>query len=105
MSENFIFPNTFKTLREFNAILPRRAPSPIPMCTASLLMGGFTRAGLEDNLYLEKGRLAKSSAKQVEKTVRIAKELGLEPAAPDEARQILGLKGMNKVKHKPILWS
>jgi uncharacterized protein (DUF849 family) len=69
------------------------------MCTASLLMGGFTRVGLEDNLYLEKGRLAKSSGEQVEKIVRIARELGLEPASPDEAREILGLKGVDKVKY------
>jgi uncharacterized protein (DUF849 family) len=170
MSENFIFPNTFKTLREFNAIFAKEDTKPefevydvgmlnnlafllskgsvkkpvyiqfvlgilgglpatvnnlvilhntakdvlgedfvwsvcaagrtqFSMCTASLLMGGFTRVGLEDNLYLEKGRLAKSSGEQVEKIVRIAKELGLEPASPDEARQILGLKGVDKVNY------
>lgn len=69
----------------------------IPLCTASLLMGGHARVGLEDNLYLEKGVLAKSSAEQVAKIVRIARELGLEPATPDEARQILGLSGLGKV--------
>jgi uncharacterized protein (DUF849 family) len=61
-------------------------------------MGGFTRIGLEDNLYLEKGVMAKSNAEQVEKIVRIGKEHGLEPATPDEARETLGLKGLEKVK-------
>ena len=69
------------------------------MCNASLLMGGYTRVGLEDNLYLEKGVMAKSSAEQVEKIIRIAKEHGIEPASPDEARQILNLKGLDKVKY------
>jgi uncharacterized protein (DUF849 family) len=69
----------------------------VPTCTQSLLIGGNVRVGLEDNLYLEKGRLAKSSAEQVEKIVRIARELGIEPATPDEARKILALKGLDKV--------
>ncbi len=68
------------------------------MCNAALLMGGFTRVGLEDNLYLEKGVMAKSSGEQVEKIVRIAREHGMEPATPDEAREILGLKGVGDVK-------
>ena len=69
------------------------------MCNAALLMGGFARVGLEDNLYLEKGRMAKSSGEQVEKIVRIAKEHGMEPATPEEAREILALKGLDKVKY------
>jgi uncharacterized protein (DUF849 family) len=69
-----------------------------PMTTHGLLMGGNARVGLEDNLYLEKGVLAKSSGEQVAKLVRIARELGVEPATPNEAREILGLKGLNKVK-------
>lgn len=69
------------------------------MCTVALLMGGFTRVGLEDNLYLEKGRLAKSSGEQVQKIVRIAKEFGMQPASPDEARRILKLKGVDKVMY------
>ena len=68
------------------------------MCNAALLMGGFTRVGLEDNLYLEKGVMAKNNGEQVEKIVRIAREHGLEAATPDEAREILGLKGMGNVK-------
>jgi len=68
------------------------------MCNLALLMGGNTRVGLEDNLYLEKGVMAKSSAEQVEKIIRIGREHGLEPATPDEAREILHLKGSAKVK-------
>jgi len=67
------------------------------MCATALLMDGNARVGLEDSLYLEKGQMAKSNAEQVEKIVRIAKEFGIEPATPDEARQILGLKGLSEV--------
>lgn len=69
----------------------------IKMCNMALLMGGNTRVGLEDNLYLEKGVLAKSNAEQVEKIIRIGKEHGMEPANPDEARKTLALKGIDKV--------
>ena len=169
MTEDFIFPNTFKTLREFNEYFVQEDTKPefeiydvgmlsnlafllsrgnvkkpvylqfvlgilggLPatvnnlvylhntakelfgddfvwsvcaagknqfrMCNLALLMGGNARVGLEDNLYLEKGRMAKNSGEQVEKVVRIAKEHGLEPASPEEARQILGLKGADKIK-------
>ena len=67
------------------------------MTTHALLMGGHARVGLEDNLYLEKGILAKSSGEQVAKLKRIAGELGVATATPAEARQILGLKGLDKV--------
>jgi len=60
-------------------------------------MGGHARVGMEDNLYLNKGVLAKSNAELVEKIIRIAREFGHEPATPDEARKILGLKGIDKV--------
>ena len=80
---------------EFSVCVAGRAQFPI--CTQSLLIGGNARVGLEDNLYLEKGRMAKSNAEQVAKIVRIARELGIDPATPDEARSILGLKGIDKV--------
>lgn len=63
-----------------------------PMAAAAIAMGGNVRVGFEDNLYLEKGKLAKSNGELVEKVVRIARELGREIATPDEAREILGLK-------------
>jgi uncharacterized protein (DUF849 family) len=80
---------------EFSVCVAGRAQFPI--CTQSLLIGGNARVGLEDNLYLEKGRMAKSNAEQVAKMVRMARELGIDPATPDEARSILGLKGIDKV--------
>jgi uncharacterized protein (DUF849 family) len=80
---------------EFSVCVAGRAQFPI--CTQSLLLGGNVRVGLEDNLYLEKGRMAKSNAEQVAKMARIARELGIQPATPDEARDILGLKGIDKV--------
>ncbi|HOK05663.1 MAG TPA: 3-keto-5-aminohexanoate cleavage protein [Syntrophales bacterium] len=80
---------------EFSVCVAGRAQFPI--CTQSLLLGGNCRVGLEDNLYLEKGQLAKSNAEQVAKMVRIARELGIEPADPEEARKILRLKGRDKI--------
>lgn len=69
------------------------------MCNQSLLVGGNVRVGLEDNIGLQKGVMAKSSAEQVAKIARIARELDIEPATPDEARKILGLKGLDKVNY------
>jgi uncharacterized protein (DUF849 family) len=65
--------------------------------TVSMLMGGGVRVGLEDNLWLSKGEMARSNAELVEKMVRIAREFGYEPATPDETRKLLGLKGRDKV--------
>lgn len=63
----------------------------IPLGAVGVVMGGDVRVGMEDNLYLEKGVLAKSNAELVEKMVRIIRELGGEPASPQEAREQLGL--------------
>lgn len=63
-----------------------------PMITMGILMGGHVRVGLEDNVYLEKGVLAKSNGELVAKAARLCKELGREIATPAEARKILGLK-------------
>lgn len=62
------------------------------LAAAAIVMGGNVRVGFEDNLYLERGVLAKSNGELVAKVVRIAKELGREIATPEEARKILGLK-------------
>ena len=69
----------------------------MPMVTMSAIMGGHVRVGLEDSLYLGRGVMAKSSAEQVLKIRRILEELSLEIATPDEAREILGTKGADKV--------
>lgn len=68
-----------------------------PICTTNILMGGHCRVGLEDSLFIGPGELAQSNAQQVEKMVRIVKELNLAPATPDQAREILGLKGGDQV--------
>jgi uncharacterized protein (DUF849 family) len=64
-----------------------------PVCTTAALLGGNCRVGLEDALYISRGVLAKSNAELVEKMVRILGEFSLEPATPEEARQILGITG------------
>ncbi|HXZ50687.1 MAG TPA: 3-keto-5-aminohexanoate cleavage protein [Burkholderiales bacterium] len=63
----------------------------------SAVMGGNVRVGLEDSLWIGKGQLARSNAEQVLKARRILEELGLVVAAPDDARQMLKLKGGNNV--------
>jgi len=63
----------------------------IPMAAAGLITGGHVRVGLEDSLFISRGTPAKSSAEQVAKVARIAHELSIETATPDEARRILGL--------------
>jgi uncharacterized protein (DUF849 family) len=63
------------------------------LVTVGAILGGNVRVGLEDSIYLEKGRLAQSNAEQVEKIARILGELSLEIATPAEAREMLGLKG------------
>lgn len=66
-----------------------------PICTASVSVGGHARVGLEDNLYLERGRLAESNADLVSRMVDIAwKVTGREPATPEEVREFLGLEGL-----------
>ena len=62
----------------------------------AVLMGGHIRVGLEDSLFIQPGKLATSNAEQVQKAVRIIREAGHEPATPDEARAILGLKGSDR---------
>lgn len=65
--------------------------------TLAAMLGGNVRVGLEDSLYISKGKLARTSAEQVRKIRRIIEELGLEIATPDEARAMLCLKGGDKV--------
>ena len=71
--------------------------SQMPIASMSAAMGGHVRVGLEDNLWIGPGRLAESNAAQVRQVRAILEGLGLEIATPDEARQILGLKGGDQV--------
>jgi 3-keto-5-aminohexanoate cleavage enzyme len=67
-------------------------PFQLPVTTLALLLGGHVRVGLEDNVYYRRGELANSNAELVERTVRLARELGREIASPQQARLMLGLK-------------
>jgi len=66
-------------------------------CTNAALLGGSVRVGLEDSLFLAKGRMAKSNAEQVAKIRRIVEDLSLDVATPAEARKMLALKGGDQV--------
>ena len=68
----------------------------MPLITMAAAMGGHVRVGLEDSLTIARGTLAENNAQQVEKIRGIVEGLGREVATPDEARQILGLKGADK---------
>jgi 3,5-dioxohexanoate:acetyl-CoA acetone transferase len=65
----------------------------MPFATTASQMGGNVRVGLEDSLMIARGKLAKSNAEQVTKIRRIIEDLGCEVATPDEAREMLDLKG------------
>jgi uncharacterized protein (DUF849 family) len=97
--ENLVF--MLKTAREqlgdFNWSVAAAGRNQFIMTTAALTLGGNVRVGLEDNLYLAPKVLAKSSAEQVMKIRGIAEALFKEIATPDEAREILGLKGKSEV--------
>ncbi|NVM25497.1 MAG: 3-keto-5-aminohexanoate cleavage protein [Desulfobacterales bacterium] len=93
----FLYKTAQETIGDFVWSVCAAGRHQMKMCSMSLLMGGNVRVGLEDSLYVEKGRMAKSNTEQVEKIVRIAREFGLEPATPNEAREILGLKELDKV--------
>ncbi|MDZ7667236.1 MAG: 3-keto-5-aminohexanoate cleavage protein [Desulfotignum sp.] len=70
----------------------------IPITSTAMAMGAQNvRIGLEDSIYAGKGVMAKASADQVKMVKNVAKEMSLVPATSDEARDILGLKGLDKV--------
>ncbi len=69
----------------------------LPVAAMAAAMGGHVRVGLEDSLWIGPGRLAESNAAQVLKARQIIEGLGLDIATPEEAREILELKGGDKV--------
>lgn len=69
----------------------------IPLATMGAILGGNVRVGLEDSLLIGRRQLAKNNAEQVSKIRRILEELGCEIATPAEAREMLQLKGADKV--------
>ena len=96
-------PATPEAMTYMRNLLPPDAPwfafgislHQFPMVAQAVLLGGHPRVGLEDNLYLEKGKLASSNAALVEKAGNIIEVLGDQVATPGEARQILGLVPTN----------
>jgi uncharacterized protein (DUF849 family) len=71
--------------------------SQMQIAAMSAAMGGNVRVGLEDSLWLGAGKLAQTNADQVAQVRKIIEGLGLEVASPDEAREILELKGNDRV--------
>jgi uncharacterized protein (DUF849 family) len=69
----------------------------LPLISMGAIMGGNVRVGLEDSLWAGKGQLAKSNAEQVRKIRIILETLSLDVASPAEARQMLALKGGDRV--------
>ncbi len=65
--------------------------------TMGAILGANVRVGLEDSLWMDRGRLAKSNAEQVARIRRILNELGIDTATPDEARAMLQTKGSQNV--------
>jgi uncharacterized protein (DUF849 family) len=70
----------------------------MPLATQGAMLGGHVRVGLEDSLYIGRGKLAESNAEQVTKIRRILNELGLSVADSAETRTILALKGRSNVR-------
>src|SRR5690606_22645288 len=70
----------------------------MPLAASAAQMGGNVRVGLEDSLFISRGRLASSNAEQVAKIKRIVEDLGAEVATPDEAREMLELKGGDRTR-------
>jgi uncharacterized protein (DUF849 family) len=68
----------------------------MPFATQAALLGGNVRVGLEDSLSIGRGQMAISNAEQVDKVRRIIEEMGHQIATPQEARKMLGLKGVDR---------
>ncbi|MBL8553989.1 MAG: 3-keto-5-aminohexanoate cleavage protein [Phenylobacterium sp.] len=93
------WPASLESIQLGRSLLPEGAvwtafgvgPSEFPMVGLSVLLGGHARVGLEDNIYLEKGVLARSNAELCERAVRIVEDLGFRIASPARAREIFGL--------------
>lgn len=93
----YVYEEARRVLGDFTWSVATIGRGQLPMSAVTLAIGGDVRVGLEDSLYAGYGRLARSSAEQVERVVKIAQALSIEPATPDETRQMLGLKGLDKV--------
>jgi 3-keto-5-aminohexanoate cleavage enzyme len=81
---------------DLNVTISSMGATQLPMTTIGLAMGLNVRVGMEDNVYMRRGELVETNAQLVQRTVRIAEELGRRPATADEAREALGLRGRPK---------
>ena len=72
----------------------------LAMITMAMILGCHVRVGMEDNIYISKGKLAASNAEFVEKVVRLAKELGRDIATPQQARRMIGLSEKPRQYHR-----
>lgn len=88
-----------ESIRDFKWSCAAAGRHQFKLTAAALALGGNVRVGLEDNLYLGPGVMAKSSAEQVALIKQIAYSLGFQEASPAETRAILGLKGIDKVSY------
>lgn len=94
-------PYTPKILQQMIDLLPPNSifctsgigPSQLPLAINTLLLGGHVRVGLEDSLHYDRGTLA-TNVQLVERIVRIMRELDIEPATPEEAREMIGLPSL-----------
>jgi uncharacterized protein (DUF849 family) len=92
-----VYSRTREVVKEFTWSVAAVGKDQIPIGAVTLVLGGHVRVGLEDSLYAGHKRFARSSAEQVQRIVNIARELSIQPATPDEARAMLGLKGLDEV--------
>jgi 3-keto-5-aminohexanoate cleavage enzyme len=76
----------------------------LPITTIAMAMGLNVRVGMEDNVYYRHGELVTDNAQLVARTVRMARELEREPATPDEAREMLGLRGRPFGQLPPVIY-
>jgi len=99
MGLNFTVPADTASMMYLRNLLPEGAQwqgfgigrDEFPMAMQSALLGGHVRVGMEDNVFISKGKFAESNAELVGKARRMVTDLGAEIATPDEARRILGL--------------
>ena len=96
---SYVYERTREVLGNFTWSVAAVGRDQITIGAVTLALGGHVRVGLEDSLYAGYGRLARSSAEQVERIVKIANEMSIKPATPDEAREILKLKGIKNVNY------
>jgi uncharacterized protein (DUF849 family) len=93
----FVYDYTKRLLGEFTWSVAAVGRDQMSIAAVTLALGGHVRVGMEDSLWAGYGRLARSSAEQVARVVAMAQQMSIVPATPEEARQMLGLKGSDKV--------